>query len=56
MPKVTCSKRPRRVTAREALRRLVNYLEQDPDLYVGDDDNVLRKLIRYAKTALAART
>ena len=42
-------------SCREALRQLVNYLEQDPDLYEGDDDGTLGRLIYAAKQALEAR-
>lgn len=37
---------------REPLRRLVNYLESDPDLYEGDDDGTLRRLIDAARKEL----
>lgn len=35
-----------------ALRSLVNYNEADPDLYKGDDDHVLGRLMHQAKEAL----
>lgn len=37
---------------REALRKLINYLEQDPDLYKGDDDGVLNKLMTSANKVI----
>ncbi|HUS59437.1 MAG TPA: hypothetical protein VM141_12370 [Planctomycetota bacterium] len=45
----------KRLSAREALRRLVRYLESDPDLYVGDDDGALGRCMYYANLALTPR-
>ena len=42
----------KKVSCREALRRLVNYLEADPDLYDGDDDGALGRVMYTAKLAL----
>jgi hypothetical protein len=39
-------------SASEALRQLVNFLEQDPDLYEGDDDGTLGRIMYRAKNAL----
>ena len=50
--KTTKVKRP---SAREALRRLVNYLEADPALYDGDDDGALGRCMYYANLALTPR-
>lgn len=41
-----------KIDVRTALRRLVTYLEHDPELYDGDDDGVLGKLMYAAKAAL----
>ena len=40
----------------EALSQLVNYNEADPDLYVGDDDGVLGRIMYNARVALGAAT
>lgn len=40
----------------EALRQLVNYNNADPDLYVGDDDGVLGRIMYEAQVALGAAT
>lgn len=40
----------------EALRQLVNYNNADPDLYVGDDDGVLGRIMHEAQVALGAAT
>lgn len=40
------------LTTKEALQQLVNYLDQDPDLYDGDDDGVLRRVMNDAYQAL----
>lgn len=39
-----------------ALLQLVNYNEADPDLYVGDDDGVLGRIMYEAQVALGAAT
>lgn len=46
------TERTERIDAREALRRLVNYLEADPDLYEGDDDGTLRRLMYQVHDAM----
>ena len=38
---------------REALRQLVRYNEADPDLYDGDDDGTLGRIMYSANAALA---
>lgn len=45
-------KKRQRVSPREALRRLVNFLEMDSSLYDGDDDGTLGRLMYTAKRAL----
>lgn len=40
----------------EALRQLVNYNNADPDLYAGDDDGALSRLMIVASTALIKAT
>jgi hypothetical protein len=45
-------KKKQRVSPREALRRLVNFLEMDSSLYDGDDDGTLGRLMYTAKRAL----
>lgn len=44
---------PVRLSAAEVLRRLVNWLEADPDCYQGDTDGTLKRLTDLAKTARA---
>jgi hypothetical protein len=46
----------KRISCKEALRRLVNYLESDPDLLVGDDDGALGRCLYFANLALSPRT
>lgn len=40
------------LSCHEALRRLVNFLESDPDRYQGDDDGVFRGLMEDAQRTL----
>jgi hypothetical protein len=47
--------RIKRLSCEEALRSLVNYLEADPDLYDGDDDGALGRVMYSAKLALKMR-
>jgi hypothetical protein len=39
-------------TVSEALSQLVNFMELDPDLYKGDDDGTLGRIMYRAKKAL----
>ena len=43
---------PSTPTPSESLRQLVNYLEADPNLYEGDDDQVLGRLMHQSRRAL----
>jgi hypothetical protein len=45
----------KRISCKEALRRLVNHLESDPNLFVDDDNGALGRCMYFANLALSSR-